>query len=56
MRVGKSWIDRCDLRPEGEIHEKGIARCFGVRREYHDAAMRLGIKVSGIRNGDGLEG
>jgi hypothetical protein len=65
LRIGKAWIDRCaietirvwcDLRPEGEVHPHTVARGSGVRLAYNDPALRLGIKVSGIRNGDKLEG
>ena len=65
LRIGKAWIDRCaletirvwcDLRPQGEIHPQAITRCTGLRPSYKDPARRLGIKVSGIRNGDGQEG
>jgi len=65
LRIGKAWIDRCaietirvwcDLRPEGEIHPDTVARGSGAHLAYNDPAYRLGIKVSGLRNGDREEG
>lgn len=65
LRIGKSWIDRvredsivvwCDLRPQGQTHPESIMRGHGAPPRYNDPALRLGVRVSGIRNGDGQEG
>lgn len=65
FRISRSWIDRCkedtmcvwcDLRPEGESHPHTIARGLHSRPAYNDPALRLGIKVSGIRKADQQEG
>lgn len=61
LRVGRSWIDRCgegtisvwcDLKPQGETHPESIVRGFCLPSRYNDPARRLGIKISGVRNGD----
>jgi len=40
----------------GKSHPHTIARGSGARLAYNDPVDRLGIKISGIRGGDKLEG
>ncbi|KAI8936475.1 hypothetical protein NX059_006880 [Plenodomus lindquistii] len=64
FEVGRADVDRfeeetirvhCDLKPAGERHPQTVIRGMYSPPKYSDPALRLGIKISGIRKADQKE-